>query len=82
MIENPQREPPLGMSDNVGLFFTFICYTSKSHRAEYKVLWNKGDYHSMNEMISNIQWESSYAIGMLMSNGIPLLIRLTCLLIS
>ena len=48
---------PLGMSDHVKSFFTFLCYTPKCHRAEYKVVWNKGGYHSMNKMISNIQWE-------------------------
>ena len=57
IIENPLIELPHGMIDRVGLFVKFLCYTSKSHRAEYKILWNKGDYNSMNEIISNIQWE-------------------------
>ena len=43
------------MSDHVGLLLKFLCNTSKIHRAEYNVLLNNGNYHGMNEMISNIQ---------------------------
>ena len=49
------------MSDHAGLFFNFLCYTSKIQRAKYNILWNKGDYHGMNEMISNIQWEAIHS---------------------
>ena len=59
MVENIRGIAPLGKSDHVGVVWTFICSSgielSDNHHTSLN--FRKGDYSSMNQYFSSINWE-------------------------
>ena len=53
---------PLGLSDQIGLLWKFICSVSTVHKQEVaKRTYLQGDYSSMTEILSSIDWEKEFA---------------------
>ena len=61
LIENLKYIAPLGLSDHIGLLWKFTCSVSTVHRQEVvkRAYW-KGDYSSMAEILSSIDWEKEF----------------------
>ena len=61
LLGNLKYIAPLGMSDHIGLLWKFPGSMSTVHRQEVvkKVYW-KGDYSSLAEILSSIDWEKEF----------------------
>ena len=57
MVENIQYLPSLGKSDHIILQFQLNCYIEKPTTKTEKLAYNKGDYESLTEKLSNCNWE-------------------------
>ena len=61
LIENLKYIAPLRLSAHIGLLWKFTCSVLTVHRQEaVKRAYGKGDYSSMAEILSSIDWEKEF----------------------
>ena len=56
MVDNVEIQSPLGKSDHAMITFEFYCYNTKFIDAPQKFQFNRGDYTSMKQELSSINW--------------------------
>ena len=60
MISDISPNPPLGKSDHVVITFKLSCYRDYSQDEfveRYKYMYDKGDYKTMSDDLSKINWQ-------------------------
>ena len=57
MLDCLKYMAPIGKSHHSSLKMDFCCYTNASNTSKDRHIYDKGDYHSMREMMRSREWE-------------------------
>ena len=59
MIEDVERNSPLGKSDHMIIIFSFRAYTDRPKKKEQKFRSDKGDYEAMRSAMKDYDWKEN-----------------------